>query len=109
MPLPMRVPESCLINTGAGTWKKAALKPITNKSNDKIIKFGATPNKLIEIAVIAGVRIIKYRIGALSAIRPINGLKSEGIRWKIVSKPAIEYERLNFSINRGRIGAKKDE
>jgi hypothetical protein len=54
--------------------------PITSNNTDRTVNEGATPSKLIETAVMAGVRIMKYRAAVRSAIIPINGFNNHGIR-----------------------------
>ena len=64
------------------------------------------PIKLMLIAVTAGVAIIKYFIGFLSAANPINGVAIEGMRLAISKILAADNVNPNFAINKGRIGAK---
>jgi len=59
-----------------------------------------------EPSIIAGVKIIKYFIGFLSAIKPITGVNKEGIRLAISNIPAAERDSPNRAINKGIIGAK---
>jgi hypothetical protein len=74
-----------------------------------MVKEGAKPNRLITIAVMAGVRIIKYRGAVRSAMIPIRGFKSQGTRMIRSHMDAIARLSPNFSINKGLSGAKKDE
>jgi hypothetical protein len=72
-------------------------------------KDGAKPSKLMDMAVIAGVTIIKYLAAVLSAIIPIRGLMNHGTRIIKSQRDAIASVIPNFSINKGRIAAKKEE
>ena len=74
-----------------------------------IVKEGAKPNRLITIAVMAGVTIIKYRGAVRSAMIPIRGFKNQGTR--IMRSHIDANARLipNFSISKGLSDAKNDE
>ena len=74
----------------------------------RIIYPGATPIKLIIIVVTAGAKITRNRILIFSARIPINGLNRDGIRWITDNNPANERFIDNLSINKGRIGARKE-
>jgi hypothetical protein len=76
---------------------------------DTIVNVGATPKRLMAMAVIAGVTIIKYLAAVLSAIIPIKGFKNHGTRIIRSHKEAIANVIPNFSMSKGRRGAKKEE
>jgi len=82
---------------------------MVNSRIDIMVKDGARPKRLIAIAVIAGVSIMKYLAAVLSAIIPITGFRNHGIR---IIRSQIEARASvmpNFSISRGLSGAKKEE
>jgi hypothetical protein len=63
----------------------------------------------MDTAVIEGAIMIKYRTLTLSAKRPTMGLNNDGSRPMTERNPAKESEILNLAINKGNIGAKKEE
>ncbi len=109
MPRPVCSPDNRFTIVGAGTWNTALLIPMVKSNIHIIVNDGAIPKRLITMAVIAGVIIIKYLAAVRSAITPITGFRNHGIRIIKSHSEAIASESPNFSINRGRSGAKKEE
>jgi len=60
----------------------------------------------MEIVVIAGAKMTKYRTFILSARMPINGFNNEGMRWITDNNPARDKLIENFSMISGSIGAR---
>ena len=104
----MRSPEAEATKACDVAWNMVELKPAEKSITAKEKKESACPNRLINVAVIAGAMMTKYLAPILSARKPIKGLKIEGSLEKVVSTPADVNERDKLSIRVGRRGAKNE-
>ena len=83
--------------------------PDTNNKISSIVYEGAQPINPIDIAVIAGVKMMKYLAPVFSATKPKNGLSKAGILLMMSKNALTDKDIPSFSIKSGNSGAKKDE
>lgn len=82
--------------------------PVVNSKIKRTVYDGASPIRLMQIAVMQGVIMTKYLTPVFSAISPRSGLKRAGILPAISKNALIESDILSFSISSGKMGAKKE-